>query len=180
MVGVPAYFEPPRARHGRGAAGIDSLVKGLASGDAEVRRESREALIALGFRATKKLTEALGSEDGQVRWEAAKALSEIADPTSTEALVAALDDPRFDVRWLAADALIRLEDDALVPVLAEIISNSESAQFRDAARRVLLALAEGPLGNILRPVVEAIERSDAATTAPTAAREARQRLLRAS
>jgi HEAT repeat protein len=96
---------------------IASLVSALADGDGSIRQQAREALVQVGPPAVPALAAALGSHQAQVRWEAAKALHDLADPASAGALVTALEDQSFDVRWLAAEGLALLGRKALEPLL---------------------------------------------------------------
>ena len=96
------------------------LVDSLASADGTIRTRARRALIAIGRPATPVLAALLGDENKQVRWESAKALAEIADPSAALALVEALDDPDSDIRWLAAEGLSRLGRPGLIEVLRRL------------------------------------------------------------
>src|SRR5512136_1578624 len=96
---------------------IEALVEELGSNDGLKRLHARERLIEMEATAVPALMKALKSPSEQVRWEAAKTLGEIRDPSAAEALVDALEDNEPAVRWLAAKALIALGRGALVPVL---------------------------------------------------------------
>src|SRR5687768_14388467 len=78
---------------------LHAFITSLASKDVRVRAAARRALVQSGQPTVEPLTQALRSPNHIVRWEAAKALSEIADPASAPALIQALMDERFDVRW---------------------------------------------------------------------------------
>ena len=96
---------------------IASLVDALANVDGVERHAAREQLEEIGRPAVPALLTALQSPSEHARWEAAKALGEIADPSAAPALVSTLEDEKAGVRWLAATALINLGRDALAPLL---------------------------------------------------------------
>ena len=96
---------------------LDPLLNALHSEDGEERRRARLSLVSLGSEAVDPLIELLPDPEHEVRWEAAKALGEIADPRSAPALVETLEDAGFDIRWLAAEGLIALGKAGLEPLL---------------------------------------------------------------
>jgi HEAT repeat protein len=65
------------------------------------RQEARLELVQTGEPAVSALIAALQDPSEQMRWEAAKALSEIGDPYAVPALISALGDPSFGMRWTA-------------------------------------------------------------------------------
>ena len=79
-------------------ATIKSLIADLASKDGVVRVMARRQLVAYKKRSVAPLIRTLSNENDWVRWEAAKALSQIANPASIQALLGALSDTEFDVR----------------------------------------------------------------------------------
>src|SRR5437588_9016694 len=83
--------------------GFPELISGLSSKIGFVRLRARRSLVAAGHSAVALLIDVLGSANEQARWEAAKALSEIGDPSAATALVGALEDEDRDVRWMAAE-----------------------------------------------------------------------------
>ena len=70
-------------------ATISSLIADLASKDGIVRVKARRQLVAYRARSVAPLIEALSNENNWVRWEAAKALSQIGSPSSIQALLKA-------------------------------------------------------------------------------------------
>ena len=84
-----------------GGETVDELLEQLHTHDWEQREHARWQLVTLERTAVFPLMDALDDPDWHVRWEAAKALHDIADPRAAPALVRALRDRRFDVRWLA-------------------------------------------------------------------------------
>jgi hypothetical protein len=130
---------------------ITALVDTLTSADGVERQAAREQL------------------DEYARWEAAKALGAIADPSAAPALVNTLEDTKAAVRWLAATALIHLGCDALVPLLRRLEGNSDSIWFRDGAHHVLSSLIRDGVADEAIPVVEALENIEPSIEAPIAA-----------
>lgn len=84
---------------------VPSLVAALADEPVLARQAARERLTEIGPPAVPALVGALKHRHAVVRWEAAKALQDIADPSAAPALVVALDNDDAGVRWLAAEAL---------------------------------------------------------------------------
>ena len=102
--------------------------------------KAREALVAAGHAALPALTGALTGSVPETRWEAAKALSELHDPASAGALVAALEDPDGSVRWIAAEALTWIGGEAMDPLLHALLTDSGSEWLRKGAHHVLSTL----------------------------------------
>jgi HEAT repeat protein len=148
---------------------VTSLIDALASMDGVERREAREQLEEIGGAAVPFLIRALQSPSPYARWEAAKALGEIADASAAPALVGALEDEKAAVRWLAATALANLGRDALVPLLRGLEGNSDSIWFRDGAHHVLRDLVMEGVAEEGIPVLEALEDIEPCIEAPVAA-----------
>jgi hypothetical protein len=121
--------------------GIGALINMLNNEDGQVRRQARLALVYRGFDAVPDLIRALSYPDRDVRWEAAKALGEIGDPSSAPALVEALEDERFGVRWLAAEGLIGMGNAALPALMAALARSADSVWQRGGAHHVLRGIA---------------------------------------
>jgi HEAT repeat protein len=141
---------------------IKSSVANLRSGDGGVRQEAREKLTSIGKQAVGQLIPLLKDPEADVRWEAAKALSEIADPLAAPELVAILEDPNFGVRWLAAEGLIVTGRDALGPLMEALTKRSDSAWLREGAHHVLHDLSEMDLEvkDLVAPVIVALEGTE--------------------
>ncbi|MBI4330038.1 MAG: HEAT repeat domain-containing protein [Chloroflexi bacterium] len=170
------------------AAAVDRLVAELAGEDGFARERARQALVDIGEPALDSLIKALSDKRKQVRWEAAKALHDIGHLRAGPALVRALEDREFDVRWLAAEGLIVLGRSGAIPLLGELVANADRSWLRQGAHHVLNHLAGGDvnehhimahpiaedkdLGEILKPVVEALEDVEPAVSAPLAAKTA--------
>jgi len=148
---------------------IKSLIADLASEDGVLRVKARRHLVAYKARSVAPLIKALSNKRDYVRWEAAKALSQIGSPASIQALLRALEDNMFDVRWLAAEGLIRIGPKAVVPLLEELVKHSDSYWLREGIHHVLHDMNKGKLRKILRPVLVALESNEPSLTAPLAA-----------
>lgn len=144
----------------------------------EQARAERERLVGMGAAGVPLLMHALLSDDSQVRWEAAKGLTDVSTPEAAPALVHALDDENGGVRWLAAQGLIALGAPAVEPLLHRLMEHSESVWLRDGAHHVLRAVGHGQLWPILQPVVKALESVDAAVGVLVPARNALDALPR--
>ena len=155
---------------------IETLVDSLADVDGVRRQAAREQLIQGGSQAVPSLVRALQSSSERARWEAAKALGEIAEPSAAPALVDALEDKKSAVRWLAATALINLGRAALVPMLRGLEGHSDSIWFRDGAHHVLRTLIREGEADEAIPVLEALENIEPVVEAPIAAYHALQGL----
>lgn len=157
---------------------IASLLSRLSSVDGLERQQARQKLQEMGRPATPGLIGALQSPSRYARWEAAKALGEIADRKAALALVRSLDDEEAAIRWLAAKALINLGRAALVPLLRGLEGNSDSTLFRDAAHHVLVGLIREGVAGEAMPVLEALENLEPRVEAPVAAYHVLQQLRR--
>lgn len=138
---------------------MEPLIADLRSNDGAVRREARHTLVFIGEPTVDLLIPLLKDPDDDVRWEAAKALAEIADPRATSDLVGLLMDHNFGVRWLAAEALISIGRDALEPLLEKLTKHPESSWLRRGAHHVLhdLVRKAPDLKELVGPVITALE-----------------------
>ncbi len=161
---------------GAGPAEIKSLIADLASDDGLERQHARLRLVGIGEPALIPLKEALVDVNYRVRWEAAKALGQIRDPSTAPALVDALEDPNFGVRWLAAEALIGLRRAALSPLLKALADRGQFTMLRESAHHVLRTLCEMGLRDCAEPVLRALEGNDPESEVPVAARKALEEL----
>jgi HEAT repeat protein len=129
-------------------------------------------LVTVGHAAVGPLIALLDDRSDQLRWEAAKALSEIADPAAAGALVKTLEDPEVGVRWLAAEGLIRLRKAGLPPLFHALTERAGSVWLREGAHHVLHALAKAGLEDRVSHVLAALEGVEPAAAVPAAARKA--------
>ena len=151
---------------------IDSLITDLVCDDVILCQKARRQLVVMGHKAVPSLVEALGNKKYWVRWEAAKALAQIGDPTATAALIKALEDKEFDVRWLAAEGLINIGREAVAPLLEALIDNPKSVWLWQGAHHILHDMNRGDLDKVLRPVMNALEDVEPYVEVPVAARKA--------
>lgn len=121
----------------------DELIVCFRSEIGADRERARRQLARMGSAAVPPLLRCLADDEGIVRWEAAKTLKEIAEPSTAFALVGALADPEQGVRWLAAEALIALGARALPELLKGIVRSADSIWFRESAHHILVVLAHG-------------------------------------
>jgi HEAT repeat protein len=164
------------ATSNRTAADITSLISELAGDDGIARAKARLRLVEYKGRAVGPLVEALSDKHHWVRWEAAKALSQIGNEESVLALIEALSDKEFDVRWLAAEGLIRIGRKSIVPLLSALEEHPDSDWLREGIHHALHDLRRRGLGQVLLPVLAALEGNDPSLEAPLAARAALKRL----
>ena len=78
-------------------ATIDTLISDLASSDLGTRQRAHQALMAIGKPATPYLIRAMNSKHDQTRWEAVKALDEMADPPCSKQALASNVQPGHQV-----------------------------------------------------------------------------------
>ena len=149
---------------------VKSLIGDLASQDGIIRVKARRQLVAYKARSVAPLTKSLSNENHWVRWEAAKALSQIANPASIQALLGALSDTEFDVRWLAAEGLTRIGRKTVVPLLETLVEHSDSNVVREGIHHVLHDMNRGGLSKVLQPVLAALEGSEPSLEVPLAIR----------
>lgn len=151
----------------------EQLVAALAGTDSAERIKVREALVQMGSAAVAPLVNALGDSQQHVRWEAAKALAAIADPSSAEKLVGTLNDKDTDVRWVAGEALIALGKKALKPLLTILLKKHDSYELYKAAHHVLHDIAKNSeFVSVVQPVLDALTQSEPAIAVPVAAQNA--------
>ena len=87
------------------SARAGALIAEFQSNDGAVRARARHAVVKLGPVAIGGLVNALSHPEVRMRWEATKALCELADPAAAPGLIGRLEGTDSGVRWMAADAL---------------------------------------------------------------------------
>ncbi len=170
---LATHLNPPQAVD---PSTIPSLIASLGNTDPRVRRHAANDLIAAGPLAVGALTQALEDRNPYVRSEAARALGRIRDAAVADALVKRLADESREVRWTAAEGLAALGRDGLIAVLRALVQERESVRRREAAHHMLRRLADGDLGEVVRPVLAAIEGVEPALAVPLAAHAALHQL----
>lgn len=118
---------------------IENLIRCLSAQEGHTREKARMSLIRMGRKVVPFLMNALSHSNKLIRWEAAKALSSLRDPTAAPPLVEAMADENPEVTWMAAEALIALEHASIVPLLRGIERHFDSLSFRYGAYHVLHA-----------------------------------------
>ena len=136
---------------------ISSLITELGSEDGIVRVKARNKLANIGHDAIELLVEALSSKQEWLRWEAAKTIAQIGDPSATQTLIEALHDKEFDIRWLAAEGLIHIGNNVIKPLLEDLIEHSDSLWIREGAHHILHGLPDSEHKELLKPVLRALE-----------------------
>lgn len=155
---------------------IQDLINNLSSSDEILRIHSRESLVKIGKPAVPQLVGALMRGNHWLRWEAAKTLGEIGDPTAAPALVEALKDEQFDVQWLAAAGLIKMKKGGIEPLLHALMTEIDIPRIREGAHHVLRELIKGELKEYLTPVLSALEGVEPTIQAPWVAKTAHEKL----
>lgn len=155
---------------------VNVLIAKLSSDDPVSRINARQSLEALGKVAVGALIQSLDRPDRQLRWEAAKTLTQIGDAAAASALVQCLGDEDSGVRWVAGDALIELGREALAPLLKSLIQ--DTTNLRDGAYHVVHFLAHRgeEYSDCLLPVADALQTLEPELATPIKAEEALQRL----
>ena len=148
---------------------MKSLIDGLDSDDPIIRQTSRHKLVQLAPKSVEPLLTLLRSLNRHLRWEAAKALASIADPSTVPALIRALEDSDGGVRWDAAVALVNIGEPSVEPILHAIIHRSKDGLILEGAQHVVHELSHLSWGSFLYPVYKAFEASHPEVSAPVAA-----------
>jgi len=166
----PGSFPEPKGQNSEEMGPLTKAwVADLASHNDAVRVKARHSLVTMGKAAVPLLTKALKSENSLKKWEAAKALGEIGDPSTASTLVDALEDEDFDVRWLAAEGLTKMNINALKPLLQALEKRGDSFFLQEGAHHVFHDLAKGALRKFLAPVLAALEGLEPGEEVPWAA-----------
>lgn len=155
---------------------VTELVMKLGSRSGMERQHARETLVRLGEPAMGPLIAALSADRTVVRWEAAKAFTELPAPAAAAALVKTLMDEDGDVRWLAAEALCGLREKGLPPLFEALMVRTDSIELREGAHHVFHALNRDDLADIVGPVLATLERYEPELAVPFSAEEALAKL----
>ncbi len=155
------------------------LAAELGDPNSRKRAEAREKLLALGKPAIPALRTALIDPNANVRWQAAKALSELHDPDTTTDLMNAMEDDDFGVRWLAAQGLIAMGPACLEILLQGLVSCFDSIRIREGARHVLHVLVDrGYADESIEKLLHALRGSGPPSEAAWAAEAAWEKLIK--
>jgi len=149
----------------------------LENSNLEVRNQARRKLIGIGRTAVPDLITQLKTDKQRCRWEAAKILGEIRDPSAAEALVEALLDDSISVHWVVTEALINYGQDAILPLLEGITRHFDSMRFRQGAFHILHVLENTHhLDPEVQKVLDALRDIEPSVSAPWAAERAIEHL----
>lgn len=149
---------------------IEELFSAFRSADGAKRQHARMQLVMLGEPVLPFLVQHLTDRNDLVRWEIAKTLEEIRNPSAAPAMVKLLTDDISGIRWLAAEGLVNLRLDGLVPLLKGLQTNFQSTFFREGAHHVLRELEhEGLLNGKTLDILNALEGPAPALSVPFAA-----------
>ncbi|MFG0262228.1 MAG: HEAT repeat domain-containing protein [Novipirellula sp. JB048] len=157
---------------------IKSAVRQFASADGTAREKARQSLVeARSLEVIQAVMAELVDPRRQVRWEAAKALSQIGEPVAALSLVHAMDDEDHDVAWVAAEGVAGMGEIGLEAVLSGLTRSSRSGSFYKVAHHALKQIhARGRHREITASVLESIEGLQPRLSAPLAAYDALQQL----
>jgi HEAT repeat protein len=156
-----------------GLLNADELCARLSDLDPRCRHDAREQLVNMGVTVLPVLYQKLSSPDWHIRWEAAKALGEIGDPTAGEMLVSLLQDDDTSVRWAAMGSLIDLGRGALRPALLALTRDFHSSRLREGVHHVMHTLYNhGKLTGLETDVFRALEGAAPGVQAAWAANRA--------
>lgn len=148
---------------------ITTAVKKLSNVNSQERLAARTTLVRIGDKAVPILIEALNDKNETLRWEAAKALGEIRDPSAANALVETLTDKSFDVRWVAAESLISIGEAGIPALLEALVHKPASVMFYKQAHHILHALSRDPMPIEVRKILQALEKPAAKIHVPVTA-----------
>jgi HEAT repeat protein len=175
MTRLPRDVPAPRHAPERPLSG---WIAALSSEDWKDREAARLALVSCDEEAIEPLVECLRDKRSRVRWEAAKALADLANPRAATALVGLLEDEESGVRWLAAEGLVAMQCDALPALLQALEHGAHSQRLREGAHHVIHELQVWKLVRLLGPVMHALRQPAADAAVPPAASEALDSLRR--
>ncbi len=153
-------------------ARIHREINDLGSMNDTTRFRARKSLVRIGKPAVPALVHALKNPSHQIRWGAVKAMVEIGDPANATVLVKVLEDDVFDIRWIASEGLVALGVVGLEPLLQALVDRPQVASLREGAHHVFHVLSEMGMGQLLAPVMAAMDTIEPTATIPPAARRA--------
>ena len=121
---------------------LQKLLEDLGDKNDVKRKNARKALVKKGEESIDFLIELLSHPKHIYRWEAVKALEEMADPDTVSILIQTMEDDKSDVRWIAAKALINIGMPAVKPLLRTLIEKSDSVFILEGAHHVFYDMRE--------------------------------------
>jgi len=157
---------------------IKTYLVELEDDDTKVRSVARWELASMGSEAVPDLIHQLKTDKEHCRWEAAKILGDIRDPSAAKALVEALVDESINVHWAASEALINYGREAILPLLEGITRHFDSMRFRQGAYHILNTLERAhQLEPDVQKVLNALRDVGPSVSAPWAAERAIEQLV---
>jgi HEAT repeat protein len=157
---------------------IQFLIGQLEAYNQQTRQQARLELIRAGENAIPLLAKAVSGSNPNLRWQAAKTLSQITIPAVIPVLIDILkENEYFGVRWLAADGLIKAGKTGLFLLLRSLTEHFDSVWLREGAHHVLRSLHDrGVECETIEKTLRALEGIEPAIEVPWAAAEALQQL----
>ncbi len=148
---------------------INTLVLKLNSRNGLIRKWARRKLVSIGTPAVSQLAELINQPAAQLRWEAVKAMKQIADPNSIPLFITLLDDKDEEVRWIAAEGLIAIGTQAIKPLLQALAKNSKSVYLRKGAHHYFGVSRELNESLQFKELLSALDAQDAELSTPVVA-----------
>lgn len=110
----------------------NEIIEALKDDSWIVRSNARNAVLEIGWPASRPLVDALTHNNNRVRWQAAWALGKL-DATEVSAkLVGLLNDPDWIIRDEAAVALTRIKSESATDLLIDLVNNTRHVGRREA------------------------------------------------
>jgi HEAT repeat protein len=135
------------------------LMEALNSNDPRKHMAARDALLLMRREAVPVLVEAMMYRTDRMGWRAAVVLTEMRDPETKSAFVAALDSPNPIIRQVAAQVLGKFHDTTLVPDLLGHLSDEVST----TQMWIIESLGELADSRALMPLVELLAQTSSET-----------------
>jgi HEAT repeat protein len=147
---------------------LRDLMEALRGEDGMGRKRARETMVLIGDEIAPRMRTLLAEGTKRERWEAAKTLAALVDPSSLDTFIQLLSERESDIRWIAADGLIALGPRVVVPLLKSLLAEPPTRGQAEMSGRVLRKLASenDVLANILAPVLEVMESPDPGVLQP--------------
>ncbi len=147
---------------------LRELLDTLRGDDGMGRKRARETMVLIGDEIVPEMQALLAEGTKRERWEAAKTLAALVDPSSLDTLIDLLAERESDIRWIAADGLIALGPRVVVPLLKSLLAGPPTRGQAEMSGRVLRKLASenDVLGEIVAPVLEVMETPDPGVLQP--------------
>ena len=150
---------------------IAKLIADLASRSGPRRMQARQKLVSLGRSTIPSLSGLLDNRRHQVRWEAAKCMSQINDTDCISGLLKALEDERFEIRWVAAEGMSAIGMPAVKRLLELIKGKPDSLWLREGAHHVIRSvIGDEPLPELKSVLLELEKLESVAASLPSAAK----------